>query len=130
MQLVLQSVAQPDMNDNKIILVYAQNFKTCNRIGVRAAYGFASPTLRGDAHLWNVIWCFCSPRSSGGIVDSGPDYQKNLSDEVTKLQRLYGGGDMAKFPEIKFTGQFTVCTVSVFVSQTVCSPTVLMQTDG
>ncbi|XP_040041594.1 ATP synthase peripheral stalk subunit F6, mitochondrial [Gasterosteus aculeatus] len=42
-------------------------------------------------------------KSSGGIVDSGPDYQKNLSDEVTKLQRLYGGGDMAKFPEIKFT---------------------------
>ncbi|KAL6115425.1 ATP synthase-coupling factor 6, mitochondrial [Pungitius pungitius] len=42
-------------------------------------------------------------KSSGGIVDGGADYQKNLSDEVTKLQRLYGGGDMAKFPDIKFT---------------------------
>ncbi|XP_074520869.1 ATP synthase peripheral stalk subunit F6, mitochondrial [Halichoeres trimaculatus] len=42
-------------------------------------------------------------KASGGIVDAGPAYQKNLSEEVTKLQRLYGGGDLAKFPEIKFT---------------------------
>ncbi|XP_029943734.1 ATP synthase-coupling factor 6, mitochondrial-like [Salarias fasciatus] len=42
-------------------------------------------------------------KSSGGIVDAGPAYQKNLNEEVTKLQRLYGGGDMVKFPEIKFT---------------------------
>lgn len=42
-------------------------------------------------------------KTSGGIVDAGPSYQKNLSEEVTKLQRLYGGGDLVKFPEIKFT---------------------------
>ncbi|XP_020511865.1 ATP synthase-coupling factor 6, mitochondrial [Labrus bergylta] len=42
-------------------------------------------------------------KSSGGIVEAGPAYQKNLSEEVVKLQRLYGGGDMTKFPEIKFT---------------------------
>ncbi|XP_041637988.1 ATP synthase-coupling factor 6, mitochondrial [Cheilinus undulatus] len=42
-------------------------------------------------------------KSSGGIVDAGPGYQKNLNEEVTKLQRLYGGGDMTKFPDIKFT---------------------------
>ncbi|KAM6958424.1 ATP synthase peripheral stalk subunit F6, mitochondrial [Tautogolabrus adspersus] len=42
-------------------------------------------------------------KSSGGIVEAGPSYQKNLSEEVIKLQRLYGGGDMTKFPEIKFT---------------------------
>lgn len=43
-------------------------------------------------------------RTTGGIVDAGPAYQKNLSDEVSKLQRLYGGGDMDKFPDFKFTG--------------------------
>ncbi|XP_042369168.1 ATP synthase-coupling factor 6, mitochondrial [Plectropomus leopardus] len=42
-------------------------------------------------------------KMSGGVVDAGPAYQKNLSEEVTKLQRLYGGGDLAKFPDIKFT---------------------------
>ncbi|XP_037618483.1 ATP synthase-coupling factor 6, mitochondrial [Sebastes umbrosus] len=42
-------------------------------------------------------------KSSGGLVDAGPAYQKNVSEEVIKLQRLYGGGDMAKFPDIKFT---------------------------
>lgn len=43
-------------------------------------------------------------KTSGGIVEAGPEYQKNLSDEVTKLQRLYGGGDLNKFPDIKFSG--------------------------
>uniref|UniRef100_A0A3B4VGW1 ATP synthase-coupling factor 6, mitochondrial n=1 Tax=Seriola dumerili TaxID=41447 RepID=A0A3B4VGW1_SERDU len=42
-------------------------------------------------------------KTSGGIVDAGPAYQKNLSEEVTKLQRLYGGGDLTKFPDFKFT---------------------------
>ncbi|KAJ8253222.1 hypothetical protein GJAV_G00210440 [Gymnothorax javanicus] len=41
-------------------------------------------------------------KSSGGIVDAGPEYQKNLSEEMTKLQRLYGGGDLTKFPTFKF----------------------------
>lgn len=43
-------------------------------------------------------------KTSGGIVEAGPEYQKNLSDEVTKLQRLYGGGDLNKFPDFKFSG--------------------------
>lgn len=38
-------------------------------------------------------------------MDAGPAYQKNLSEEVSKLQRLYGGGDFTKFPDIKFTGE-------------------------
>ncbi|XP_060922871.1 ATP synthase-coupling factor 6, mitochondrial [Limanda limanda] len=42
-------------------------------------------------------------KGSGGIVEAGPAYQKNLSEEVLKLQRLYGGGDLIKFPEVKFT---------------------------
>lgn len=47
-----------------------------------------------------------SSRASGGVVEAGADYQKNLSEEVTKLQRLYGGGDLTKFPDFKFTGEF------------------------
>lgn len=39
-------------------------------------------------------------------MDAGPAYQKNLGEEVIKLQRLYGGGDLNKFPEFKFTGLF------------------------
>merc|ERR1712098_217857 len=42
-------------------------------------------------------------KSAGGIVDAGPAYQKNLSEELTKLQRLYGGGDLTKFPDFKFS---------------------------
>lgn len=39
-------------------------------------------------------------------MEAGPGYQKNLSEEVTKLQKLYGGGDLTKFPDFKFTGLF------------------------
>ncbi|KAM4601777.1 ATP synthase peripheral stalk subunit F6, mitochondrial [Polymixia lowei] len=41
-------------------------------------------------------------KATGGIVDGGAAYQKNLSEEMTKLQRLYGGGDLTKFPDFKF----------------------------
>ncbi|XP_068612452.1 ATP synthase-coupling factor 6, mitochondrial [Brachionichthys hirsutus] len=41
-------------------------------------------------------------KATGGIVDAGPAYSKNLSEEVTKLQRLYGGGDFNKLPDFKF----------------------------
>ncbi|KAK6292555.1 hypothetical protein J4Q44_G00371390 [Coregonus suidteri] len=41
--------------------------------------------------------------ASGGLVDAGPAYEKNLAEELTKLQRLYGGGDLTAFPEFKFT---------------------------
>ncbi|XP_030636632.1 ATP synthase-coupling factor 6, mitochondrial [Chanos chanos] len=40
---------------------------------------------------------------SGGPVDVGPEYEKALSEELTKLQRLYGrGGDLTAFPEFHF----------------------------
>ncbi|XP_033956895.1 ATP synthase-coupling factor 6, mitochondrial [Pseudochaenichthys georgianus] len=42
-------------------------------------------------------------RVSGGVVDGDASYDKNVSDEIFKLQRLYGGGDLDTFPEIKFT---------------------------
>uniref|UniRef100_A0A3B5MUD7 ATP synthase peripheral stalk subunit F6, mitochondrial n=1 Tax=Xiphophorus couchianus TaxID=32473 RepID=A0A3B5MUD7_9TELE len=46
-------------------------------------------------------------KTTGGIVDAGPEYQKNMTEEVAKLQRLYGGGDLNKFPDFKFTGWFS-----------------------
>ncbi|XP_061774579.1 cytadherence high molecular weight protein 1 [Nerophis ophidion] len=39
---------------------------------------------------------------SGEPVDAGPEYQKALAEEISKLQRLYGGGDLTSFPEFKF----------------------------
>ncbi|XP_069470030.1 ATP synthase-coupling factor 6, mitochondrial-like [Ambystoma mexicanum] len=41
-------------------------------------------------------------RQAGGPVDAGPDYQKDLNDDLAKLRRLYGGGDLKAFPEFKF----------------------------
>ncbi|CAK6978445.1 hypothetical protein EPR50_G00121690 [Scomber scombrus] len=40
--------------------------------------------------------------ASGGLVDAGSEYQKALAEEVAKLQRLYGGGDLTSFPEFQF----------------------------
>ncbi|KAK7165896.1 hypothetical protein R3I93_005851 [Phoxinus phoxinus] len=42
-------------------------------------------------------------QASGGLVDAGPEYEKVFNEELTKLQRLYGGGDLSKFPEFKFS---------------------------
>ena len=42
--------------------------------------------------------------AAGGVVDGGAAYEKSMSEEMTKLQRLYGGGDLAKFPDFKFQG--------------------------
>ncbi|KAK5847801.1 hypothetical protein PBY51_016901 [Eleginops maclovinus] len=41
--------------------------------------------------------------ASGGIVDGDASHDKNVAEEVFKLQRLFGGGDLDKFPELKFT---------------------------
>ncbi|KAG9332925.1 hypothetical protein JZ751_014019 [Albula glossodonta] len=41
-------------------------------------------------------------QTSGGLVDAGPEYEKTLSEEVTRLQRLYGGSDLTHFPEFQF----------------------------
>ncbi|XP_048348508.1 ATP synthase-coupling factor 6, mitochondrial [Sphaerodactylus townsendi] len=41
-------------------------------------------------------------QKAGGPVDSGPEYQKDLNEGIAKLQRLYGGGDLTKFPDLKF----------------------------
>ncbi|XP_054830671.1 ATP synthase-coupling factor 6, mitochondrial [Eublepharis macularius] len=41
-------------------------------------------------------------QKAGGPVDAGPEYQKDLNEGIAKLQRLYGGGDLTKFPDFKF----------------------------
>uniref|UniRef100_A0A8C6TGZ1 ATP synthase peripheral stalk subunit F6, mitochondrial n=1 Tax=Neogobius melanostomus TaxID=47308 RepID=A0A8C6TGZ1_9GOBI len=46
-------------------------------------------------------------QTGGGLVDAGPEYEKALSEEVAKLQRLYGGGDLNAFPTFKFSGGST-----------------------
>ncbi|CAK6976758.1 citron rho-interacting kinase [Scomber scombrus] len=42
-------------------------------------------------------------RLSGEPVEMDPDYEKSLSEETAKLQRLYGGGDLSSFPQFTFT---------------------------
>uniref|UniRef100_UPI003AB0CCCC uncharacterized protein n=1 Tax=Centroberyx gerrardi TaxID=166262 RepID=UPI003AB0CCCC len=42
-------------------------------------------------------------RLCGGTVEAGPDFEKRLSEEKAKLQRLYGGGDLSSFPQFTFT---------------------------
>ncbi|XP_068588155.1 uro-adherence factor A-like isoform X2 [Cebidichthys violaceus] len=42
-------------------------------------------------------------RSNGGPLEAEPDYEKYLSEETTKLRRLYGGGDLSSFPQFTFT---------------------------
>ncbi|KAM6997610.1 uncharacterized protein LKV04_006252 [Tautogolabrus adspersus] len=42
-------------------------------------------------------------RLNGGPLEANPDYEKNLSEETAKLQRLFGGGDLSSFPEFTFT---------------------------
>jgi len=41
-------------------------------------------------------------QASGGLVDAGPEYQKALAQEIVKLERLYGTGDLTAFPEFTF----------------------------
>uniref|UniRef100_A0A3B4HBA5 ATP synthase peripheral stalk subunit F6, mitochondrial n=1 Tax=Pundamilia nyererei TaxID=303518 RepID=A0A3B4HBA5_9CICH len=43
--------------------------------------------------------------SNAGFLEAEPDYQKNLSEETAKLQRVYGGGDLSSFPQFTFNGE-------------------------
>lgn len=45
-----------------------------------------------------------SRRTAGGPVEAGWEYERSVAEEVAKLQRLYGGGDLASFPEFTFPG--------------------------
>ncbi|KAM8821270.1 ATP synthase peripheral stalk subunit F6, mitochondrial [Eudromia elegans] len=41
-------------------------------------------------------------KQSGGPVDVGPEFQKDMNESLARLQRMYGEGDLTKFPEFKF----------------------------
>ncbi|GCB65296.1 hypothetical protein scyTo_0007684 [Scyliorhinus torazame] len=41
-------------------------------------------------------------QKAGGPVDAGPEYKKNMEEEISRLQRLYWGGNLTKFPDFKF----------------------------
>ncbi|XP_042316657.1 ATP synthase-coupling factor 6, mitochondrial [Sceloporus undulatus] len=41
-------------------------------------------------------------QKAGGPVDAGTEYERDMNEQVLKLQRLYGGGDLTKFPDFKF----------------------------
>ncbi|XP_020035023.1 ATP synthase peripheral stalk subunit F6, mitochondrial [Castor canadensis] len=41
-------------------------------------------------------------QTSGGPVDTGPEYQQELERELFKLKQMYGKGDMTTFPNFKF----------------------------
>lgn len=56
--------------------------------------------------MYNYFSCFLS--AAGGLVDAGPEYHKALAEEIAKLQRLYGGGDLTSFPEFQFPGVLTL----------------------
>lgn len=57
------------------------------------------------------------------MVDAGSEYHRDLADEVAKLQRLFGGGELTSFPEFKFTGEFRSETVRPNVSTAGGTPT-------
>ncbi|XP_029306344.1 uncharacterized protein LOC115020442 isoform X2 [Cottoperca gobio] len=42
-------------------------------------------------------------RLDGGLSEVEPEYEKRLSEETAKLQRLYGGGDVSSFPQFTFS---------------------------
>ena len=44
-------------------------------------------------------------RLNGRPVEAEADYERRLSEETAKLQRLYGGGDLSSFPQFTFTGE-------------------------
>jgi len=46
-------------------------------------------------------------RQAGGPVDVGPEFQKDMNESLARLQRMYGEGDLTKFPEFKFEGELT-----------------------
>lgn len=41
-------------------------------------------------------------QTSGGPVDTGPEYHQNLEKELYKLRQMFGKGEMDKFPTFKF----------------------------
>lgn len=61
-------------------------------------------------------------RQAGGPVDVGPEFQKDMNESLARLQRMYGEGDLTKFPEFKFEGELTTL-LNFWLEESSCSPT-------
>uniref|UniRef100_A0A2K6NYE3 ATP synthase peripheral stalk subunit F6, mitochondrial n=1 Tax=Rhinopithecus roxellana TaxID=61622 RepID=A0A2K6NYE3_RHIRO len=46
-------------------------------------------------------------QTSGGPVDTGPEYQQELEKELFKLKQMFGKADMNTFPTFKFEEYFS-----------------------
>lgn len=58
-----------------------------------------------DCPLFFFLLSSSSLRLNGGLMEADSEYEKHLSEETAKLQRLYGGGDLGSFPQFTFTGE-------------------------
>ncbi|KAJ6662470.1 hypothetical protein lerEdw1_011884 [Lerista edwardsae] len=89
---------------------FSSVFKSAVSVHLRRNIGFSAIVFNKAKELDPVQKLFLDKirdyntksQKTGGPVDAGPEYEKDMSEEITKLQRLYGGGDLTKFPDFKF----------------------------
>lgn len=43
--------------------------------------------------------------AGGGMVDADPEIKKEIDNETSRLNKMFGGGDLTQFPDIKFEGK-------------------------
>lgn len=43
-----------------------------------------------------------SSAAGGGMVDADPEIKKEIDNETSRLHKMFGGGDLTQFPDIKF----------------------------
>ena len=46
--------------------------------------------------------------AGGGMVDADPEIKKEIDNETSRLNKMFGGGDLTQFPDIKFEGKWNV----------------------
>ena len=44
------------------------------------------------------------------MVDPDPTIKKEMEAEAARLHKMYGGGDLAQFPDLKFSGESRRCS--------------------
>ena len=44
------------------------------------------------------------------MVDPDPTIQKEMEAESARLHKMYGGGDLTQFPDLKFSGKSRKCS--------------------
>ncbi|XP_062982806.1 ATP synthase-coupling factor 6, mitochondrial [Elgaria multicarinata webbii] len=89
---------------------FSSIFRSALSIHLRRNIGFSAVVFNKAKELDPVQKLFLDKireyntksQKAGGLVDAGPEYEKDMSEQIAKLQRLYGGGDLTKFPDFKF----------------------------